>query len=71
VFFAQGIHILVMQWPFMQRVLGVAPVTLGVWLSLFSLAGLLLVVMEVFKAVQNRLKQRTLSPKESFKHHVK
>ena len=56
VLFAQGIHILVMQWPFMQRVLGVAPVTLGVWLSLFSLAGLLLVVMEVFKAVQNRLK---------------
>jgi hypothetical protein len=45
-----------MQWPFMQQVLGVAPVTLGVWLSLFSLAGLLLVVMEVFKAVQNRLK---------------
>jgi hypothetical protein len=39
----------------MQRVLGVAPVTLGVWLSLFSLAGLLLVVMESFKAVRNRL----------------
>ena len=39
----------------MQRVRGVAPVTLGVWLSLFSLAGLLLVVMEVFKAVRNRL----------------
>ncbi|MFC1780056.1 cation-translocating P-type ATPase, partial [Thermodesulfobacteriota bacterium] len=56
VLFAQGIHILVMQWPFMQRVLGVAPVTLGAWLSLFSLAGLLLVVMEVFKAVRNRMK---------------
>ena len=56
VLFAQGIHILVMQWPFMQRVLGVAPVTLGVWLSLFSLAGLLLVVMESFKAFRNRLK---------------
>jgi hypothetical protein len=55
VLFAQGVHILVMQWPFMQRVLGVAPVTLGVWLSLFSLAGLLLVVMEIFKAVRNRL----------------
>ena len=38
----------------MQRVLGVVPVTLGVWLSLFSLAGLLL-VMEVFKAFSNRL----------------
>ena len=56
VFFAQGIHILVMQWPFMQQVLGVAPVTLGVWLSLLSLAGLLLLVMEIFKAVLNRQK---------------
>jgi magnesium-transporting ATPase (P-type) len=55
VLFAQGIHILVMQWPFMQRVLGVAPVTLDVWLSLLSLASLLLVVMEIFKAVRNRL----------------
>ena len=44
-----------MQWPFMQRVLGVAPVTLGV-LSLFSLAGLLLVGMENFKALRNRPK---------------
>jgi magnesium-transporting ATPase (P-type) len=56
VFFAQGIHILVMQWPFMQRVLGVAPVTLDAWLTLFSLAGLLLVVMELFKAARNRVK---------------
>jgi hypothetical protein len=39
----------------MQRVLGVAPVTLGVWLILFSLTGLLLLVMESFKAVRNRL----------------
>jgi magnesium-transporting ATPase (P-type) len=56
VLFAQGIHILVMQWPFMQRVLGVAPVTLDAWLTLFSLAGLLLVVMELFKAARNRVK---------------
>lgn len=53
---AQSVHILVMQWPFMQRVLGVAPVTLGAWLSLLSLAGLLLLVMEVFKYVRNRAK---------------
>jgi Ca2+-transporting ATPase len=56
VLFAQSVHILVMQWPFMQRVLGVAPVTLGAWLSLFSLAGLLLVVMEIFKYARNRTK---------------
>ncbi len=52
---AQGIHILSMQWPFMQKVLGVAPVTLNVWLSLLGLAGLLLVVMEIFKYVRQRL----------------
>ncbi len=52
---AQGIHILSMQWPFMQQVLGVAPVTLNVWLSLLGMAGLLLVVMEIFKYVRQRL----------------
>ena len=52
---AQGVHILVMQWPFMQWVLGVAPVTLGAWLNLLGLAGLLLVVMELFKYVRQRM----------------
>jgi hypothetical protein len=55
VLIAQGVHILAMQWPFMQRVLGVAPVTLNVWLSLLGMAGLLLVVMEIFKYVRQRL----------------
>jgi magnesium-transporting ATPase (P-type) len=55
VLIAQGVHILVMQWPFMQKVLGVAPVALNVWLSLLGLAGLLLVVMEIFKYVRQRL----------------
>ncbi len=50
---AQGVHILVMQWPFMQQVLGVAPVTLGAWLSLLGLAGLLLVVMELSRPFAN------------------
>jgi magnesium-transporting ATPase (P-type) len=52
VLLAQGIHILSMQWPFMQRVLGVAPVTLEAWLGLLGLAGLLLVVMELFKYIR-------------------
>lgn len=51
---AQGVHILVMQWPFMQRVLEVAPVSFGAWLSLLGLASLLLVVMELFKYVRRR-----------------
>jgi len=52
---AQGVHILVMQWPFMQRVLGVEPVSLSRWLSLLVLAGMLLVVMEIFKLVRQHL----------------
>lgn len=49
VLIAQGVHILVMQMPLMQKVLGVAPVTLSVWSSLLGLATMLLVVMEIFK----------------------
>ncbi len=54
VLIAQGIHLLIMQWPFMQQVLGVMPVSLETWLSLFALAGVLLLVMELFKLWQNR-----------------
>ncbi|MEN8729041.1 MAG: cation transporting ATPase C-terminal domain-containing protein, partial [Desulfuromonadales bacterium] len=54
VLIAQSLHILVMQWPFMQRVLGVAPVTFNTWLSLLALAGFLLVVMEIFKHLRQR-----------------
>jgi magnesium-transporting ATPase (P-type) len=46
---AQGIHIVSMYVPFMQKVLGVAPVTLQQWLSFCALASLLLLVMELFK----------------------
>lgn len=46
---AQGIHILSMYVPFMQKVLGVAPVTLQQWFSFCALASLLLLVMELFK----------------------
>jgi magnesium-transporting ATPase (P-type) len=49
---AQGIHILVMQWPFMQSVLGVAPVSFSAWFSLLGMASVLLIVMECFKRFQ-------------------
>ena len=52
---AQSVHILIMQWPFMQRVLGVAPVSFTAWFSLLGLAGLLLVVMEGFKYLRQRV----------------
>jgi magnesium-transporting ATPase (P-type) len=55
VLIAQSLHVLVMQWPFMQRVLGVAPVTFNAWLSLLALAGFLLVIMEIFKYLRQRL----------------
>ncbi len=51
---AQGVHVLAMQWPFMQRVLGVAPVSFDTWLSLLALAGSLLVIMEAFKYLRRR-----------------
>jgi magnesium-transporting ATPase (P-type) len=51
---AQGIHILVMQWPFMQKVLGVAPVGFASWSALLGIAALLLIVMEYFKGLQRK-----------------
>ena len=49
---AQGVHILAMQWPFMQGILGVAPVSAQAWAGLLGLAGILLLVMEVYKRVR-------------------
>ena len=46
---AQGIHILSMYIPFMQDVLGVAPVTFDEWLIFFMMALTLIAVMEVYK----------------------
>jgi magnesium-transporting ATPase (P-type) len=54
VLIAQSLHILIMQWPFMQRILGVAPVSPSAWLNLLGLAGFLLVSMEVFKSLRWR-----------------
>ena len=55
VLIAQGVHILVMQWPFMQKVLGVAPVSLDAWFSLLAMAVILLVVMECFKVLRRKV----------------
>jgi magnesium-transporting ATPase (P-type) len=49
---AQGVHILTMYTPLMQKVLQVAPVSLAEWASLIVLAMVLLAVMELFKAVK-------------------
>ena len=46
---AQGIHILSMHIPFMQDVLGVAPVTFEEWLIFLGIALVLIAVMEAYK----------------------
>jgi magnesium-transporting ATPase (P-type) len=51
---AQGIHLLAMHVPLMQRILQIGPVNLHEWLVPFALAGVIVIVMEVFKAVMRR-----------------
>ena len=51
---AQGIHILSMNIPLMQKVLGVAPVPLSHWLTLTLVASPLVITMELFKWIKNR-----------------
>ena len=46
---AQGVHILAMHLPPLQKVLGVAPVSFELWLTLLGTSALLLVAMELFK----------------------
>jgi hypothetical protein len=53
---AQGLHLLAMHVPVMQRMLQVGPVTSGEWIIPFVLSGVILAVMEGFKwAVRRRL----------------
>lgn len=54
---AQGVHILALYVPFLRDVLQVQPVSLVEWLSLLALASLVVVVMEVFKAVRKHRPQ--------------
>jgi magnesium-transporting ATPase (P-type) len=49
---AQGVHIAALYVPFLQGVLQLQPVSLVEWLSLLALAFLVVVVMEIFKAVR-------------------
>ncbi len=49
---AQGVHILALYVPFLQNVLQLQPVSPVEWLSLLALASLVVVVMEIFKAVR-------------------
>ena len=57
VILAQGIHILSMQLPFMQNILRTEPVTLNEYLYILILAIPMILVMEVFKLVNNKRNQ--------------
>ncbi|HDR46205.1 MAG TPA: HAD family hydrolase, partial [Geoalkalibacter subterraneus] len=51
---AQGIHVLSLYLPFMQTILGIAPVRFRQWLLLLALALVVLLVMETFKWARRR-----------------
>lgn len=55
---AQAIHILSMHVPFMQQILRVEPITLFEWLEVFMLAIPLLIVMEVYKMINNKIRKQ-------------
>jgi len=52
---AQGIHVLSMYLPFMRKILGTGPVALAQWLLLLGLALTVLLVMEIFKWVRQKV----------------
>ena len=51
---AQGLHILSMHIPFMQQVLRVEPITPSEWFQVLLLALPLLLVMEIYKKINNK-----------------
>lgn len=60
VILAQGIHILSMQTPFMQNILGVNPISASEWFELLILALPLLFVMELYKLIMNKYSEQKL-----------
>ncbi|MDO9583497.1 MAG: HAD-IC family P-type ATPase [Desulfomicrobium sp.] len=55
---AQGIHVLSMYLPFMQKILGTEPVAFAQWFMLLALALTVLLVMEMFKWVRRKVKPK-------------
>lgn len=51
---ALGLHIIAMYWPPAQTMLGVAPIALDTWITLFALALTVLVAIEIHKAWYRR-----------------
>jgi hypothetical protein len=53
VLLAQGIHILSMQIPFMQKILGVEKISFDHWVLVALLAIPIVLVMEIYKKIKN------------------
>ena len=53
VLLAQGIHILSMQIPFMQQILGVEKISFDQWILVAILAIPIILVMEIYKMIKN------------------
>lgn len=53
VLLAQGIHILSMQIPFMQQILGLEKITFDQWTLIAILAIPIILVMELYKKIKN------------------
>ncbi len=51
---ALGVHLLALYAPPLQSLLGVAPLSLGDWLTVAALASSIVVVMELHKAARKR-----------------
>jgi magnesium-transporting ATPase (P-type) len=58
---AFGVHLLAMHTPWLQGLLGMAPLSVGHWLEPLALAGVLLVVVEAGKALRRRGERRALA----------
>ena len=55
---AQGLHILAMHVPVLNDVLGVSPVSVGIWVAVAGLSLSLAALMEIWKAVGRRADRR-------------
>jgi len=62
VMLAQGIHILSLFLPFMQKILYVKAVTFTEWSIVLLIAAIILIVMEIFKIINNYFKLRCIHP---------
>jgi magnesium-transporting ATPase (P-type) len=57
----QGLHIFAMHIPFMHELLSISPVSFEVWLILFIIAGIIIIMMEIFKGIKSTREKQHFS----------